>query len=168
MKANRVYARITDKLWFVPKRWLRPLQAVALSITLGLSVGSSPTNAKPISTSTSQSRYHIYLFRGLLSVWFHSGMDEIAAKLQKHGIYATVHHPFAWPQLAENAAAAYKSGHVRTIILVGHSAGASATTRMAARLGELGVPVKLVIELDPIWHTAASGHIGRLVNYYIF
>lgn len=166
MKANRDHARITDKRWFVPKRWLRPLRAVALSILLGLSVASSAAHAICTPTSTSQPRPHVYLIRGLLSVFF-SGMDEIAAKLQQQGINATVHHPLAWPHLAEKVAAKYKSGRVRTIILVGHSAGAAAVTSMAARLGELGVPVKLVIGLDPIWHTAASGHVGRFVNYYI-
>jgi hypothetical protein len=67
----------------------------------------------------------------------------------------------------EEAAAEYKSGRVRTIILVGHSSGAVAVTSMATRLSELGVPVKLAIGLDPTSHMTASGHVDRYINYYI-
>jgi pimeloyl-ACP methyl ester carboxylesterase len=94
------------------------------------------------------------------------GLDEIAAKLQRQGINATVHNHLAWPLLADEAAADYKSGRATAIVLVGHSAGAAAVTSMGARLGALGVPVRLAIGMDPVWPTTASGHIGRYVNYY--
>ena len=55
----------------------------------------------------------------------------------------------------------------RTIILVGHSSGAVAVTSMAARLSQLGVPVKLAIGLDPTSRTTTTGHIDRYINYYI-
>jgi acetyl esterase/lipase len=73
----------------------------------------------------------------------------------------------SWPTLAEEAAAEYKRGRVRTIILVGHSSGAVAVTSMATRLSELGVPVKLAIGLNPTSHLTASGHVDRYINYYI-
>ena len=56
---------------------------------------------------------------------------------------------------------------MRTIILVGHSSGAVAVTDMAARLGQLGVPVKLAIGLDPTSRETAAGHVDRYINYYI-
>jgi hypothetical protein len=73
----------------------------------------------------------------------------------------------AWPLLAEKAAAEYKSGYVRTIILVGHSSGAVAVTSMATRLSQLGVPVKLAIGLDPTSHMNISGRVAHYKNYYI-
>jgi hypothetical protein len=94
-------------------------------------------------------------------------MDQIATKLEHQGVDTTVANYVSWPTLAEEAAADYKSGRVRTIVLIGHSSGAVAVTSMAARLSELGVPVKLAIGLDPTSHMAVSGHVDRYINYYI-
>ena len=129
---------------------------------LGLSIGIS--NAQ--TTTTAQPGDHVYLLRGFANV-FSLGMDQIATKLQQRGIHATVDNYLAWPSLAEQAAAEYKSGRVRTIILVGHSSGATAVTEMAARLSQLGVPVKLAIGLDPTSRMTTTGHVDRYINYYI-
>jgi pimeloyl-ACP methyl ester carboxylesterase len=129
---------------------------------LGLSIGIS--NAQ--TTTTAQPGDHVYLLRGFANV-FSLGMDQIATKLQQRGIHATVDNYLAWPSLAEQAAAEYKSGRVRTIILVGHSSGAIAVTEMAARLSQLGVPVKLAIGLDPTSRMTTTGHVDRYINYYI-
>jgi len=144
------------------RRWHRPRSAVLSLVLLGLSIGIS--NAQ--TTTTSQPREHVYLLRGAFNV-FSLGMDQIAAKLQQHGIHATVDNYLAWPTLAEQAAAEYKSGRAQTIILVGHSSGAIAVTSMAARLSELGVPVKLAIGLDPTSRTTTTGHVDRYINYYV-
>ena len=142
-----------------PQRCQHPLQAAALSLLmLVFSIGVSGAQV----TSSS----HVYLLRGAFNV-FSLGMDQIATRLQHQGIEATVANYLSWPALAQEAAAEYKSGHVRTIILVGHSSGAVAVTSMATRLSELGVPVKLAVGLDPTSHMAASGHVDRYVNYYI-
>jgi len=109
---------------------------------------------------------HVYLLRGAFNI-FSLGMDAMAEKLQRPGVAATVANYLSWPSLADEAAAEYKSGHVRTIIIVGHSSGATAVTEMAARLGQLGVPVKLAIGLDPTSQVTASGHVDRYINYYI-
>ena len=140
-----------------------PLRAATLSFLMlafstGVSLAQAPSNPKP--------RDHAYLLRGFANV-FSLGMDQIATKLQHQGIDTTVDNYLSWPTLAKEAAAEYKSGRVRTIILVGHSSGATAVTEMAARLSELGVPVKLAIGLDPTSHMTASGHVDRYVNYYI-
>jgi len=144
------------------RRWCR-LQAAALSflmlaLSFNVSLAQATLNPKP--------RDHVYLLRGFANV-FSLGMDQIATRLEHEGIDTTVANYLSWPTLAEEAAAKYKSGRVRTIILVGHSSGAVAVTSMATRLSELGVPVKLAIGLDPTSHMAASGHVDRYVNYYI-
>lgn len=114
-----------------------------------------------------QSHAHVYLIRGVLNI-FSLGLDDIAAKLQRQGIPASVHNHLAWSLVADEAAAEYKSGRVRTIILVGHSAGADAVANIAAQLGHEGIPVKLVIGLDPgLSPLPASGHVERYINYYI-
>ena len=147
---------------YFARRWHRPRSAVLSLMLLGLSIGTS--NAQ--TTTTSQPREHVYLLRGFANV-FSLGMDQIAAKLRQQGIHATVDNYLAWPSLAEQAAAEYKSGRTRAIILVGHSSGATAVTEMAARLSQLGVPVKLAIGLDPTSRMTTTGHVDRYINYYI-
>jgi predicted esterase len=148
----------------LPRRWCwYPLQVAAfalLMLAFSIVVSSAQVVLKP------KPRDHVYLLRGFANV-FSLGMDQIATKLQHRGIDTTVDNYLSWPTLAEEAAAEYKSGRVRTIILVGHSSGAVAVTSMATRLSELGVPVKLAIGLDPTSHMTASGHVDRYVNYYI-
>src|SRR5438270_900654 len=73
----------------------------------------------------------------------------------------------SWSSLADEAAAEYRSGRVRNIILVGHSSGATALPDMVARLGQLGVPVKLAIGLDSVFRTRLAGHAERYINFYV-
>ena len=148
----------------LPRRWCwYPLQAAALALlmlafSIGVSLAQVSSKPKP--------RDHVYLLRGFANV-FSLGMDQIATKLQHQGIDTTVANYVSWPTLADEAAAEYKSGRVRTIILVGHSSGAVAVTSMATRLSELGIPVKLAIGLDPTSYMTASGRVDRYINYYI-
>ena len=151
------------------RRLSRSLQAVALTHQLlGQSIGVSAA----LATSTAKSptapkpHAHVYLLRGAFNI-FSLGMDEISERLEKLGISTTVTNYLNWPSLADEAAADYKSGRVRPIILVGHSSGATAVTEMAARLSQLGVPVKLAIGLDPTSRLAAAGHVDRYINYYV-
>ena len=78
-----------------------------------------------------QPRAHVYLLRGLMNI-FSLGMDTLAEKIQRHGIYATVHNHTEWETLAEQAAAAYRAGKEGPIIIVGHSLGADAVMQMSA------------------------------------
>ena len=134
------------------------LPLVLVGLSLSIASAQTPSPSRP--------GEHVYLLRGAFNV-FSLGLDEIAAKLQRRGIHTTVDNYLAWPTLAEQATAEYKSGRVRTIILVGHSSGAIAVTSMAARLSQDGVPVKLAIGLDPTSRMTTTGHIDRYINYYI-
>lgn len=145
---------------------VRTLQTALATMLAFLLLGFLVVGAAARSPSRVHSGDCVYLLRGGFNI-FSGGMDEIAAKLRRQGVNATVANYLAWPQLAEKAAAEYKRGRVRTVILVGHSWGAIAVTEMAARLGQLGVPVKLAIGLDPTSRMTASGHVDRYINYYI-
>jgi alpha-beta hydrolase superfamily lysophospholipase len=139
---------------------LRPLQAAALSLLmLGLSIGAS------VAQGPSAPRAHVFLMRGFANV-FSIGMDQIGARLQRMGINATVENYLAWDAIVNEAAAEYRSGRVQNIIIVGHSSGATAVTAVAARLGELGVPVKLAVALDPTTRVFAAGRVERYLNFY--
>ncbi len=145
-------------------RWSRSLRLLAVTfLALGLSITASMVRT---AHAAATSKVHIFLIRGGLNI-FSLGMDEIAAKLQQLGLRATVQNHLLWPLLVREAAAEYKGGRVRTIIVIGHSWGAGAVTSMTARLGELGVPVKLAITLDPASHQIASGQVSHYIDYYV-
>jgi hypothetical protein len=111
-------------------------------------------------------RAHVFLIRGVLNI-FSLGMDQMASQLQQQGITATVHNHLFWVSIANEAAAEYKSGRINEIILVGHSSGATVLPDIVERLDREGVPVKLAVGLDSVFHTSLNGRVGRYINYYV-
>lgn len=152
----------SDLLLRQGQAWLRPLQAIALATLLML----LPLAAGTAGAATATPGAHVYLLRGVLNI-FSLGLDDIAYKLQRQGITVTVSNYLSWSSLADEAAAEYKSGRIRTIVLVGHSSGATALPDMVARLDRLGAPVKLAIGLDLVFQTSVAGHVGRYLNFYV-
>lgn len=161
MKSQGGRSRLVELRAFVCC-FLRPLLAVALIVPLLFAIVSSAT----AESANQGGRAHVYLFRGVMNV-FSLGMDEIATELQRYRIPATVYNHLSWSSVADSAAADYRSGKIRSIILVGHSAGATAVNSTIERLGQLGVPVKLAIGLDPVVRNTASGKVGRYLNFYV-
>ena len=158
MPPDRSYKGLFSELCFRNRFASRTLQAAAIGLSLW---GAGPANAAAPETGA-----HVYLLRGVLNI-FSLGLDDIAAKLRRQGIPVTVANFVSWSSLADQAAAEYKSGKVRTIVLVGHSSGATALPDMVARLGELEVPVRLAIGLDSVFRTKLAGHAERYINFYI-
>ena len=161
MKPDGYYTELVDRISTRCRRWSRPLRASAIALLLVLPIAGSPANAAAPAPDA-----HVYLLRGVLNI-FSLGLDDIAAKLQQQGINATVANYLSWESLANEAAAEYRSGRVRTIILVGHSSGATVLPDMAARLDQLGAPVMLAIGLDSVFQTSVAGHVGRYLNFYV-
>ena len=145
--------------------WFRPLRAAAMTLLLlVVPVGAGTANAT--ASAAPATGAHVYLLRGVLNI-FSLGLDDIAAKLERQGIPVTIANFVSWSSLADDAAAEYRSGKARTIILVGHSSGATALPDMVARLGQLGVPVKLAIGLDSVFRTRLAGNAERYINFYV-
>src|ERR1700722_14820677 len=136
--------------------WSRFVAIGLLSLMTAVALGSS--------RGMTQSRAHVYLFRGLADV-FSTGMDTLADELNKRGVYATSHSHTDWKSIADKAAADYKSGKEGPIILIGHSLGADAVMEMADYLGDKGVPVALVVPFDGTQSFPASGNVGRVINF---
>lgn len=109
------------------------------------------------------SQAHVYLLRGLLNI-FSLGMDDLAQKIERRGIRATVHNHSEWESLADQIAAGYKAGNKGAIILVGHSLGADAVMFMGEYLGRKGVPVALIVPFDGTGSFAASSNVQRVMN----
>jgi hypothetical protein len=144
--------------------WPR-LYAIVIAALL-LLPGSTGTVLAAPSSGSAASTAHVYLLRGVLNI-FSLGLDDIAAQLRAQSIPVTVANFASWSSLADEAAIAYKSGRIKTIILVGHSSGATALPDMVAKLDRLGAPVKLAIGLDSVFRTKLSGRVGRYINFYI-
>jgi hypothetical protein len=144
--------------------WFRLRWTVIVAFLL-LAPVASPASGTPNAASAA-STAHVYLLRGVLNI-FSTGLDDIAAQLRARGFSVTVANFASWSSLADEAAAAYASGRIRTIILVGHSSGATALPDMIAKLDQLGAPVKLAIGLDSVFRTKLSARVGRYVNFYI-
>jgi len=143
------------------------LKVAALAmLLLGLPLGAGTAQAAPSSLAGSAGTAHVYLMRGVLNI-FSLGMDQIASRLEHQGIHASVHNHLAWASVADEAAALYRSGRVKTIILVGHSSGATCLPDIVARLDQQGVPVKLAIGLDSVFRTNLTGRVGRYINFYV-
>jgi pimeloyl-ACP methyl ester carboxylesterase len=94
-------------------------------------------------------------------------MDSLTAKIQSRGIAASVYNHLAWPSLAETAIQNYRSGRERTIILIGHSFGAGAAISIAERLGQVGIPVSLLVTFDPVVEPTIPANVKRAVNFYV-
>ena len=145
---------------------LSTLRMWAACLLLLSAVAMSPTTAKAAPSQAAAQTTHVYLLRGVLNI-FSLGLDTIGARLEAQGIPVTVANFVSWSSLADEAATAYKQGRIKTIILVGHSSGATALPDMIAKLNQLGVPVKLAIGLDSVFKTRLSTGAERYINIYI-
>jgi hypothetical protein len=139
-----------------------PLRAAVIAVLLAGMV----VNVRPVQAAPAEPGAHVFLVRGVLNI-FSLGLDQMAYRLQQQGITATVSNHMLWASIADEAAAEYKSGRIKTIILVGHSSGATCLPDIVARLDQQGVPVKLAIGLDSVFHTSLAGRVGHYINFYV-
>ena len=123
---------------------------------------SSATFAEPIPGANKK----VYLLRGLTNV-LSPGIDQLAGELPKRNISATVANHLFWNSLATEAIQDCKSGRVGSIILVGHSLGASAAVSMAEQLQQAGLHVALMVTFDPVVRTTVPDNVHLLRNFYI-
>ena len=147
-----------------PARSRRGVLKAAAAAALLLAVGLAPDGAEAAQAAPASA--HVYLMRGVLNI-FSLGLDQMASRLQAQGIPASVHNHMLWASVADDAAAEYRSGRAKVIILVGHSSGATCLPDMVERLSQQGVPVKLAIGLDSVFHTSLSGRVGKYINFYV-
>ena len=108
---------------------------------------------------------HAYLLRGIFNVSV--GLDTLAQRLNRMGIATTVAGHGESGSVAAEAIRDYKSGKVRTVILIGHSLGGGAVLSMADELNSAGVPVALLIALDSGSSGPVAPNVRRAVNFYV-
>jgi hypothetical protein len=142
---------------------LRVGNAARFGRLAGLVVAAWITAIMPAAAARASA--HVYLLRGLLNM--SPGFDTLAAAIQSHGVPATLDSYGSWSALAQNAIADYKRGRLRSIVIIGHSAGGGAALDMAAALGRAGVPVDLVVAIDPTGTRIVPANVRRTVNLYV-
>jgi pimeloyl-ACP methyl ester carboxylesterase len=113
--------------------------------------------------SQSRGGSHLYVLLGLGNN--SPGLSEFGSRMAQRGIPTTVRNYGDWPALAQEAIQQYKDGRLRSIMIVGHSLGGGAAVEMAAELGQAGVPVQLVVTLDPVGGSQVSSNVRRSVNF---
>lgn len=111
----------------------------------------------------------VYMIRGFLNV-FSDGMNQMTRQLKARGIRARAISNGDWRNAANDIIRRSKSKRVSyPIVIVGHSLGGVEAPRFANALGAAGVPVALVIGLDPGFSQPPAFTKGakRVVNYKI-
>jgi pimeloyl-ACP methyl ester carboxylesterase len=142
----------------------RRIAAMGLGLAaLALMAGVVRAQAAP--GTARRSAAHVYVLSGLMNM--SPGFDDLAQRIRQRGIAATVSNHNLWGSLAEQAIADYKRGQLRAIAIVGHSMGGGAALDMAAELGRAGVPVELVVTIDPVGTTVVPSNVRRTVNLYV-
>jgi LysM repeat protein len=108
---------------------------------------------------------HVYLLRGLAGEIYSLGLDQLADKVTRRGVTATVHGMQAFSFVADDIIRKYKSGEERgPVMLLGHSTGGDLIIAMAQKLKANGVPVALAFGFDP---TRISGDVPSNVELFI-
>ncbi|NJL08180.1 MAG: hypothetical protein HC900_07880 [Methylacidiphilales bacterium] len=136
---------------------------IAVGILACCAVSSAQAQANP-RAQTSETR--VYLLRGLANI-FSLGLDDLAEKLLRRGIQATVANHADADALADEIIARRAAGWRGPVVLIGHSLGADAVYPMAARLAAAKVPVSLVVSFDPVGYQTVPPNVAKAVNYYL-
>lgn len=93
---------------------------------------------------------HVYLVRGLAGDIYSLGLDQLADKITRRGVTATVYGVSESKAVADDIIHKYKSGEERgPIVLLGHSSGGDAIIAIAERLKAADIPVALAFGFDP-------------------
>jgi len=110
----------------------------------------------------------VYVFRPMGGRLATPEMDKIANKLKARGLAAEVHNYTDWLRPANAAIARYKKENWKSaIIAIGHSAGGDSALRFATWLRRSGVPVNLIITLDPTRIARpVPSNVHRFINIY--
>jgi pimeloyl-ACP methyl ester carboxylesterase len=118
------------------------------------------------SASAAAGHKKVYLLRGLTNV-LSPGIDHLNEDLQRRNIDVTIaNHAFS-DSLALEAIDGCKSGRISSIVLVGHSLGASAAVSMAEQLQRAGLHVALIVTIDPVTKIVVPNNVRVLRNYFL-
>jgi hypothetical protein len=136
----------------------------AVLTSLAVATLSLPVASQAAKRASLHGIAQVYLLKGFAN--FSPGFDALAAQIRKHGLSVEVHNHLMGDSLIPQIKQNYRRGQ-RRIILVGHSFGAGEVVSMANDLGRAGIPVILLVTLDPVVHLQMPGNVRRQINLYV-
>jgi len=119
----------------------------------------------PIQKIAMDVRGRAYLFRGLIGAidW---GMDELAGRITRTGVVATIDSHMAWRATADQAIIDYRRDPA-PIAVIGHSIGGDSAVEFAELLNAAHVPVSLLVTYDPTrMADKVPANVERYINLY--
>ncbi len=134
-----------------------------LFLAAALSIAALPVTANYAAAE------EVYMIRGFMNV-FSAGMNQMTRRLRSVGIRATALSNGDWKRAARDIIRRARQGRVsHPIIIAGHSLGGVEAPDFANTLGRAGVPVALVIGLDPGFNrpNPFGRGVKQVVNYKI-
>ncbi len=137
--------------------------------TMRLSLLAAVVACGTLQLPTAAKAEEIYMIRGAMNV-FSAGMNQMTKKLQSRGLRARSMSNGEWSAVARDIISRSKRGKVSyPIIIAGHSVGGQEAPRFADTLAKAGIPVKLVIGIDPGWAPPPPFTAGspKVVNFWV-
>ncbi len=104
----------------------------------------------------------VILIRGYLD-WYSTGIDTLATEIRTTGIPVETFRDEQWGDVADRIIAGRPAGPVR---LIGFSYGADDVVLIARRLAEKGIPVQLLVTIDPVTPADVPPNVSRCVDFY--
>lgn len=135
-----------------------PAIALALATTFGV-----------MSTPTKANAEEVFFIRGAMNI-FSAGMNQMTDALRARGVNAKSLSNGQWKGVARDIIKRYQSGRVSfPIIIAGHSVGGQEAPKFNDTLARAGIPVALVIGVDPGWAAPPPFTAGspRVVNFWV-
>jgi pimeloyl-ACP methyl ester carboxylesterase len=136
----------------------------SLAVLAILSMGAVNVQSQPHAAAVPHEK--VFLLRGFTNV-LSPGIDQLAEELKEKNVDTEVaNHVFA-QSLADEAIEDCKSRRADTVVLVGHSFGATGALMMAERMQQAGLHVALIVTLDPVIQGSVPANVHRLENFYV-
>jgi pimeloyl-ACP methyl ester carboxylesterase len=142
----------------MPNMKRNALRTLALAAALATGFTALPAKAE-----------EVYLIRGFANV-FSRGVDQMAAQLRARGVNAKSYSNGQWSSIARDIVARARQDRVSyPIVIAGHSVGGQEASQFSNYLSKAGVPVALVVGIDPGFAPPAPFSAGapRVVNFWI-
>jgi hypothetical protein len=124
----------------------KPIAAIVATVLIAACLFGT-SHAARAQTPTAEPRGRAYLFRGLIGLidW---GMDELAGRINRTGVAASINSHLTWHDVANQAISDYRRDP-KPISVIGHSIGGDVAVEFAETLEAAHIPVSLLITYDP-------------------
>src|SRR5919202_2561290 len=151
---------------------MKTLKALAVAIPVGIGlIGCGHSLADPVGARAGAAKParlgSVYMFRGLFGTARSIALDQVAAELTGLGVKASIFDHSDWRAVAETIKAQHRGRpEHEPIILVGYSMGGYSVIQLSRELGTAGIPVDLLVALDPAFPPPVPANVARAVGLY--